>query len=368
MKTLKLLIVAVLSLSTALIGVGYAQLSSAIDLKATVIGAVQTGVYISDVKADGDITVNSYYATVLNSKVTLTDASDTETVMLTFYNNSDDNYYFKALEHDETIAGAYTNNNIKAVPDESLKEYTKLEPKKDLSVNVTFRFADGYTPATAETLESILNFKWVSTDEEVNNVVSEKLSDVLNNKTDNEQKDTFSQLTDAMDKNFDNSREWTASYVGNVSGSTDASTELFKALFGDLEIKLGEDLEQATCIIKREDIDGNETTGVSYTVNSKQYDGCEMTMYLTTDDLKKEGSGYWATVYAVVFTKYNEEDGWVQIGEDMYAGKAQIVGYTGGYTGGSFDTGSWRSTETYHGIAAGAELKTLIQAAIKEQK
>ena len=83
MKILKILIGIVLSFSTAFIGIGYAQLSSTISLEATITGTMQNGVFISNVTEPQGVTINTYFSTVLNSEVVLTNSNDTK--------NSNDN-------------------------------------------------------------------------------------------------------------------------------------------------------------------------------------------------------------------------------------------------------------------------------------
>lgn len=72
MNLFKCLIYILLSLAILTLGVGYAQLSSTISLEATITGSMQKGVFISDVSEPQGVTVNTYFSTVLNSEVVLT--------------------------------------------------------------------------------------------------------------------------------------------------------------------------------------------------------------------------------------------------------------------------------------------------------
>ena len=156
MKILKILIGIVLSFSTAFIGIGYAQLSSTISLEATITGTMQKGVFISDVSEAQGVTINTYFSTVLNSEVVLTNSNDTKTLTITLYNNSPDNYAFDSIGYDTAIAGGYTNSNITFT--HTLQKYQRLDANKSLEFTITFAFKNGYTPTTTESLQSILDF------------------------------------------------------------------------------------------------------------------------------------------------------------------------------------------------------------------
>ena len=195
--------------------------------------------------------------------------------------------------------------------------------------------------------------------EEVNKALSNKFLEILNNTTD------YSTLCGAMDDNYDGSRAWTASYIGNVAGSSSEDTTILAELFdGELSLEVNGTKVDVTCIVKRENIDGNNSTGDTYRVSRTNYRGCEFTLYLTTANFDYISFNDYPPVYAMVFTKYSGSSEWVQVGEEMYAGTAQVVGYVGGTTSGSFDTGTWRSSQIYHDIAAGASISTLIKEVI----
>ena len=156
MKILKILIGVVLSFSTAFIGMGYAQLSSNIGLEATITGSMQKGVFILDVIEPQGVTVKTYFSTVLNSEVVLANSNDTKTLTITLYNNSPDNYAFDSIGYDAAIAGGYTNSNITFT--HTLQKYQRLDANKSLEFTITFAFKSGYTPTTAESLQSIIDF------------------------------------------------------------------------------------------------------------------------------------------------------------------------------------------------------------------
>ena len=61
--------------------------------------------------------------------------------------------------------------------------------------------------------------------EEVTKSLAQKFLEILNSSTD------YAALTGAMDDNYDGSRAWTASYIGNVAGSSSDDTTLLLELF-----------------------------------------------------------------------------------------------------------------------------------------
>ena len=135
--------------------------------------------------------------------------------------------------------------------------------------------------------------------------------------------------------------------------------------------------QKAWVLIKHENLDGNELTGDDYTVRYNQYGdityrGCEMTLYMTIDQL--ENANTWAPVYATVFTCDRDANGnqvseWYKVG-DSYRGEANVVGYRGENGGtGSFVTDNWNSyastynvTEDYsYSVDEDVTIKSLMQ-------
>lgn len=231
-------------------------------------------------------------------------------------------------------------------------------------VFATWYFAESPADAATKTVslgmnENQFSFSAASKEEaELNKKLAENLSVILN---DGQQ---YQQLSDAMDSNYQKGQPaWTASYVGNSEDSD--FQELLSTLFnGAFSAEIDSKDVKVTCIIKRENIDGNLATGDSYTVEGKTYYGCEMTLYVTTSDVDNLKYNTSVPVYAMVFTRTSSDGDWEQIGSSMYEGTAPIVGYLGGYTNGSFSTDEWRSSASYHGISSGATISQLIQKAL----
>ena len=230
-------------------------------------------------------------------------------------------------------------------------------------VVATWRYAELPAEDATKSLAFILDefdFSDITQEEteEVNKSLTQKFLEILNSSTD------YAALTGAMDDNYDGSRAWTASYIGNVAGSSNEDSTILLDLFdGELILDVNGTTVGVTCIVKRENIDGSSSTGVSYNVGRTTYRGCEMTLYLTTANFDRLSYNDYPPVYAMVFSKPSQNAEWIQIGETMYEGTAQVVGYVGGTTTGSFDTGTWRSSMTYHDVAPGATISTLIQTA-----
>ncbi len=163
-----------------------------------------------------------------------------------------------------------------------------------------------------------------------------------------------------------------ATYIGNVAGSSSSDTQKVNQLFGDkLSITVDNVPVNVTLLIKREDVDGNTQTGDSYSIgsgsNAISAQGCEMTLYMTTDPLTSSGSR--ATVYAAVFT-CDVTDGangtWYMLG-DMYTGTAPVLSYEGDNRGtGSFHTDSWLSSKDTYSVITNYSYSVAANATIKD--
>lgn len=177
MNVVKCLICILLSLAILTLGVGYAQLSSTLSSQVTVTGEMQKGVFISNISDVQGVTINTYFSTVLNSEVVLANSNDAKTLTITLYNNSPDNYAFDSVGYDSAIAGGYTNSNITFT--HTLQKYQKIDANKSIDFTITFEYKSGYTPTTAESLQSILDFHFHLWGEEDNTDYETFLSSFL---------------------------------------------------------------------------------------------------------------------------------------------------------------------------------------------
>ncbi len=381
-KWMKVMICTALSFMICFLGVGYAEISNSIYITGTANYEYIYPVYITDVayrsgsSTNNKLTASTFDGPFLNSTITLTryrsygqtSGSGSYIILaVTVKNATERDYAYQSTTGaDDTrnlTIGVYKDSSCSTLltssngivsgknsmgEEQSLTFFVKLShtQTRDVSYNplLTFNFT---TEITKEETE------------EVGKTVSAKFFEILNNPED------YEQLNDEIDANYDGSQYWTGTFIGNVQGSQSEDTALLNELFdGNLKISINGTTVDVTCIIKRENIDENEQTGSSCRIGNTTYNGCEMTLYMTTADLSALSFDDYPTVYAMVFTKVSEDSEWVQIGEEMYEGTARVVGYMGEYTSGSFDTGTWKSSNVYHGIARGAMINTLIQKAV----
>ncbi|MBR2459692.1 MAG: hypothetical protein IKB34_00465 [Clostridia bacterium] len=377
-KILKMIATCVLlSFMTCFLGVGFAQVSDTLTVNGAVEYEHRYPVYIMAVaRAGGNSNSNVltedpiYVGPYMDASISLaayqsygqTSSVGSYIVLsVTVYNSTAKDYAYQntigANDIDNLTVGVYTNSSCTTAlsssngivkGNQALTFYVRLSHK--LRSTVT------YTP------KMTFNFTMDITEEDVENITktaSDNFAEVLNVES------SYNALTQSMDNNYDGERDWTASFIGNAAGATDEDKETLDELFDEvLSINLDGVPVNVTCIIKRENLDGDTTTGDSYTVGGTTYAGCEMTLYMTTAALGELSYDDYPTVYAIVFTKFANSDDWEQIGEDMYEGTAQVVGYSGGTTSGSFDTGSWTSSQRYHGVWAGNKLSTIIKRAL----
>lgn len=335
-KLNKFLIGIISSLSCLFIGVGYAKMTDNFKVSGDIKAQVQEGVFICNVKSsDNKSVINHYVSSTLNSTVTLDNsASSTAYVEITVFNNAAGPRGYNAVKY---MVGETTYSNENIVFEVGLERRTEIKVGEYLTFGVTFSYKDKKVSSN-NVLNSILNFEFVPLDqipedeEEIAvHGALDRFEEILN--TPNEAKE----LTDQMDKNDTNDR-YDNSYIGNVVGASEADVILLERLFvGNLHININGKDTEVTVMIKRENLDGNTSTG--------DENGNEMTVYLTTDNLERDSwwSAGTAPVFAAVFTKTETSDKWTQIGE-MVEGTATVKGYDGNVFGeGSFDTDTWKS-------------------------
>lgn len=435
MKVGKILICVMLFFSMTFLSVGYANFTSSLAINGS-LTAERVGVFITDVTLkDGVIggrthedklftlsdlrlvqgATNSYTGTSYERNGTTTTVDDSfvstvktvssngyrktistttfspVTVTLTVRNNTNDayRYYFQEVKKSTEV---YSNELIEYSA--SISSYAPSDTQKDgsfvdeetMKIDVTFYLSEDNTYAVTNGAfsnvleEAALSVVYGMTEADIEDAVVSNVTDsfekILNDDT------LYSDLTTAIMDNFDGNpnRFWTGTYIGNVDGSTNEDTGIIKELFGTDKITqiIGDTEQTVTLIIKWENIDGNESTGTDYTLtnssgDSMTYKGCEMTLYMTTENLIEDWTynTYAETVYATVYTCSKMTDGegntvysdWYQFG-DVYSGKAQVVGYAGGEINGSFNTGEWYSTDTYYGLRSGSKLSSIISAYI----
>lgn len=142
-------------------GVGYAQLTGSLSVTGTASFSMAEGLYIYMVTpSDTNGIVNAYSNCVLSTTVTLGgDLPDTVSFEVALRNHTDNTYALKGVTYDSTVAGTYTNPHIQyACSNHSATEVVRFEPRSTMTLTLTFSFLDGYTPAGAESLTSILLF------------------------------------------------------------------------------------------------------------------------------------------------------------------------------------------------------------------
>lgn len=193
-----------------------------------------------------------------------------------------------------------------------------------------------------------------------------RFSEVLNDDV------KFNALVTEMDN--ENGRLNT-SFIGNVTGDDESEdSKRLAELFADaLQIDTGNGEIPVTIMIKRDNVDGNNKTGVDYIEYSYTLwwetetpaEGGEFTIYMTADDVTKENP---VTVYVAVFTIAQDAEGnptgkWYQLGE-MFVGQANTNNYQSGSTNSpnSFNTDTWKSTESYYGLGSGKTVEEIMTA------
>ena len=332
--------------------VGYAQLSTDLTISGAADVEAQKNVFITDaVKTEGSAEINGYYGTVLTSSVSV-ENSDT-VIRITVYNNSNYTYVFNGVLFDEA---AYSNLDIKFELSGIIKG-DEIEGGKYKTFDVIFSPAKASLSSTD--LSSVLNFQFVPHEDYIPEIAVsgalDQFEKILNTKID------YDELIEYMNDTANTGRP-NSSYIGNVVGANSKDSSALNEMFtheGEnmLVLDINGEKTNVTAMIKRENVDGNASTGAS---------GDEMTIYMTAADLTKISA--WGnrsvTVYAAVFTKYSEDGDWEPVGQ-MYEGKANANNYEGSWFGAinSFNTDTWKSSLEYYGVSSGATIEALTQAA-----
>ena len=376
-KWAKTLLCIALSLSFVFIGIGYAEFAETLivngiaeyshEYNEVIVSSVQLHSATNCTSEHSRSDPTNVYTKITPDQGVGTNATMTVIYKLTAYNFSayktafseivSPDLYDNALVTSRRVTvGAYADAACTvSLAGKSLESGEELEFYAKYQVSVSNVPGDGK-------LDLLLNYKFGlhvdSAGQAAIDATFAQFLNVLNSKEtvtiDGVTATPYEHFTDAIDNKYDGT-DWKANFIGNVTNANMADTAIIKALMGEsLSITIGNTSTNVTLLVKRDNIDNDETTGDAYTATyvqqgywgqgtTHQYSdsGCEMTLYMTADSCAT--SGRWVDVYVAVFTCESDENGtpisdWYQIG-DMYHGQAQVVGYTG--NDGSTKTGSF---------------------------
>ncbi len=359
----KAIFIGVFSFLFCFMTIGFSAISSPIEIKGTVQSKAQTGVFITETSNltgtnGGTSNIISYVGSSISVDVVLPSKNSVAKSEITVFNSMEETYAYNATIY---LESAYSNPNIKyALTNKTngdvLSHGDTVDSKSFYAFDISFSFADGYNPSGEETLQALLNIDFVplseipEEDEVAVTGVLGQFDSILNNKSNTT--DSFNVLLSQMNDYNSNDRA-NGSYIGNVTGSSVQDVETLESLFeGQLSLNINNVPTEVTVLIKRENLDGDKSTG--------DENGNEMTIYMTTSDLKSMLSR--VTVFASAYTRQDANSEWVQIGE-MFEGRARTNGYDGSLFGtGSFNTDTWESYYAYNGIKSGATIEELVNS------
>ncbi len=269
----------------------------------------------------------------------------TATVAIVFDNDSSISYYYNNAE---TLS---TDNPNIIYTVTGVEKNDEIPSKGTHTVYLEFAYADGGN-ITNTTLSTEVKFNFTIDKEAVGGVVAEtavgKFAEILNDTV------SYNTLTTAMDDRSGwNSNSVT--YIGNVAGADSGDSSTINGLFGQDFMSMdldGDGVEEPiTMMVKRENLDGDTTTGDKYTYkpmwgSASEVLGVEMTIYITADSFDNVSQGTSMTVYASVYTKLAGSDEWTCIVE-LTKGTATANNYSGTSWGAanSFNTDTWRSED-----------------------
>lgn len=165
-RSISWLFLLLICLSTGFMGIGYAQINTALKITGTSTGVAQENIFITEVNYIGDVNADlinskilSTYQTMLNSNVVLssTNPNSTITYEVVVYNSTETDYQFSNTSY---MLGnsTYSNENI-AFSLEGLAKGDILKSKETISFRVTFYYKNNTLPASNE-LKSFINFEF----------------------------------------------------------------------------------------------------------------------------------------------------------------------------------------------------------------
>ena len=298
--------------------------------KAEIVGGSYANASVtkkSDVNITADIELNK-------------NTSSTVVVEVTFYNNTEVSYYYNKTE---TIS---SNNDSISYSVTGIEQKEEVPSKTFKTLKVTFEFDSNNTSNTS--LLSELHFNFVVDKSSIGTIVAQtavgRFADILNNVVAD---DSYQTLEDAMNNRGGSFNKGSAvTYIGNVSGAANADSQMIMLLFTEeflaMDLDGDGESEPITLMIKRENLDGDASTGASYTYTSwgREYtvNGVEMTIYITSEGFDSNT----LVVYAATFTKMYNETKWVQI-VPLTKGTATANNYNGYGAANSFNTDTWKS-------------------------
>ena len=341
------LLLCVLLLSTLLMGVGYATLTTTLAVEGSTRVDPPKIVFISRTSVtSGTVTGVSRSGTVLRSQVTLANSASSQAVIrVTVKNNTEYPYTFNGVTY---TVGADTYDNTAIAVSTSISKGLELAAGASTEFDLIFKYKSGVS--TNKVLNSVLNLSFVPAAEYIPEIAVKgslgRFEQVLNDEV------TFDQLETALNASSDRYND--NSYIGNVVGANTADSKALNELFtvdgyNYLTLEIEGEETNVTALIKHEDIGGTTDK--------------EMVIYMTGETIS--GSLFRPSniqVFAAIYRK-NAEGNWVQIGQ-LYEGTAKSNNYKGELFGthNSFNTDTWETVNAYHGVAAGATVNQLLAA------
>ena len=339
------ILLAAVFLMTCFIAVGYAALTDTLSLtgQANVQGKPYKGVYIKDVQiVSATNALNAECDHVLpTNHVSTVDASHSGgyvTYKITVHNNTDITYWYIGQRYEEGFhqnallaADGGISVATKDHIDDSSQNFNEedwVPPQTERDFYVTYTYG-----ANAQDLcRTMINFFF---DIRIDAVHDEFLA-VLNNVRSS---GSYEYLKTILDQQY--------AQNGSMSISTESHPEVFAGLFESLTVDIDGVEKQASVVIRRENLDGDVTTGDTYSNSGPN--GCEYTLYITVEPLTP---GTTPTVYAIAYSEGASGMGsnWYQVGE-LYEGTAPIK------ADGSIDYENWTAVPKTYEIADGIEYK-----------
>lgn len=359
-KWVKVILGISLSFMCVFTSLGYAALSDKLNVTGEANVTPPDAIYI-----EGILNVRPSNASVIQtptnigfpstkfmSEITFAGRNSSVTFDVVIANGTSFTQYFDVLEEFSELEGidasfSYANTDWSV----SLPQGTEIKPGDIKTFTVTLTYTGRNTNQTRKMLHEF-DFVLDSNDltQAVSKDITDRFEDILNNRFEEdvtytyngnqitiEKENTYQEVIDHMET------DRTGNYIGNLMGSDADDKALLTALFDEaLTFTVGTEEVPITVMIKEKDVYGSTDK--------------DMVLFITADDLSARNT--YVPVYASVFSK-NENGEWKHVGE-IFSGEAQTNSYSGFWGSGSFNTETWRSTQTYYGVATGSGITAVM--------
>ena len=371
--------------------VGYAALSATLSIQGSAQAERPNAVYIAQVTIDANTYTHNAVASAIDGysgDPTEVDFPSTKFMCNINYKAQNSYITFKVTVVNGTGTTQYFNGVTKPTVDASqgynysgIKDETKwgqlsgggwgqittynpsvlpslgheLKSGETCEFTVTIKCSETGVRKTLYELSFAPDFKEVT--QQVSLSIIDKYDDLLNDNT------KYNAVAQYMSYGISSSDK-TGGYISNCQDYAQNQKDAVNAVFGDdVQIEINGKMQRVTILLKQDNV-GSWNNGARNAADRE-----ERMIFFTADPLDQQG----ATVPVFVCVFYKENGEWLPVGtqfrdEDgnpkywILEGTATVCNQSGGNGTGNFQTGDWKSTESYFNLGSNKTLAELMGA------